>query len=210
MSDTIPDIMKTVTPSPTLKSIAKTPSAPAPSISQQKNMKLPVINDNGIYIMKILLVVAIIAFLGYNIYLYYHEGTDILGKYLGIGVEKTADATEAVVDTAAKGTEKVVDTVKQGSDLVTGGVKKTGESIREVSESPLEKAVERQKRQQKKEVNEDLSSESSIQNPKKPGYCYIGTDRTFRSCVKMDEGDVCLSGKIFPTRDICINPNLRR
>ena len=147
MSKTIPDIMKTVTPSPTLKSISKTPSSPSPPISQQ--MKMPAFNDNGVYIMKIVLVVGVLAFLIYNIYLYYNEGTDILGKYLGIGVEKTAEATEAVVDTAAAGTEKVVDTVKKGSDFVTGGVKKGGESIREVSESPLELAVERQQRRQK-------------------------------------------------------------
>ncbi len=208
MSKTIPDIMKTVTPSPTLKSISKTPSSPSPPISQQ--MKMPAFNDNGVYIMKIVLVVGILAFLIYNIYLYYNEGTDILGKYLGIGVEKTAEATEAVVDTAATGTEKVVDTVKKGSDFVTGGVKKGGSAIREVSESPLELAVERQQRRQKKMVEQDDSANSTIQNPAKPGYCYLGTDRTFRSCVKMDVDDVCLSGKIFPTRDVCINPNLRR
>ena len=208
MSKTIPDIMKTVTPSPTLKSISKTPSSPSLPISQQT--KMPGFNDNGVYIMKIVLVVGVLAFLIYNIYLYYNEGTDILGKYLGIGVEKTAEATEAVVDTAAAGTEKVVDTVKKGSDFVTGGVKKGGSAIREVSESPLELAVERQQRRQKKMVEQDDSADSPIQNPAKPGYCYLGTDRTFRSCVKMDVDDVCLSGKIFPTRDVCINPNLRR
>tara|TARA_B100000513_G_scaffold178412_1_gene96051 strand:- start:103 stop:735 length:633 start_codon:yes stop_codon:yes gene_type:complete len=210
MSKTIPDIMKTVTPSPSLKSISKTASSPTPSISQQSKMKTPVFNDNGVYIMKMILVIGVLAFLIYNIYIYYNEGTDILGKYLGIGVEKTADATGAVVDTAATGSKKIVSTVEKGSDFVTGGVRKGGEAIRDVSESPLERAVDRQKRRQKNMVDQDVSTESSIQNPKKPGYCYIGTDRTFRSCVKIDEDDVCLSGKIFPSRDICINPNLRR
>ena len=35
MSKTIPSIMKTVTPSPTLKSISKTASSPTAPISQQ-------------------------------------------------------------------------------------------------------------------------------------------------------------------------------
>ena len=56
----------------------------------------------------------------------------------------------------------------------------------------------------------DLSTESEIQQPKQSGYCYIGTDRTFRSCVKMNVGDTCASKQVFPTKDICINPELRR
>jgi len=43
----------------------------------------------------------------------------------------------------------------------------------------------------------------------KSGYCYIGEDRGFRSCIKVGENDECISGDIFPTMDICINPNLR-
>ena len=43
----------------------------------------------------------------------------------------------------------------------------------------------------------------------KSGYCYIGEDRGFRSCIKVGENDQCMSGDIFPTMDICINPNLR-
>lgn len=43
----------------------------------------------------------------------------------------------------------------------------------------------------------------------KSGYCYIGEDRGFRSCIRVGENDQCLSGDIFPTMDICINPNLR-
>ena len=42
-----------------------------------------------------------------------------------------------------------------------------------------------------------------------PGYCYIGEDQGFRSCIEVGEGDVCMSGDIFPTQAVCINPNLR-
>ena len=44
---------------------------------------------------------------------------------------------------------------------------------------------------------------------KKAGFCYIGEDRGFRSCIKVSEQDTCMSGNIFPSQDICINPNLR-
>lgn len=55
-------------------------------------------------------------------------------------------------------------------------------------------------------------SYSSIQKSKsssKSGWCYIGEDRGFRSCINVGENDTCMSGDIFPTSDICVNPNLR-
>ena len=59
-------------------------------------------------------------------------------------------------------------------------------------------------------IPEADDSMSSVQKPaSKSGFCYIGEDRGFRSCINVDEGDVCMSGDIFPTEAICINPNLR-
>jgi len=41
------------------------------------------------------------------------------------------------------------------------------------------------------------------------GFCYIGEDRGFRSCISVGEGDMCMSGDIFPSHAVCINPKLR-
>jgi hypothetical protein len=53
------------------------------------------------------------------------------------------------------------------------------------------------------------SSTQSSKIANKSGYCYIGEDRGFRSCIKIKQGDKCMSGNIFPTEALCINPNLR-
>ena len=53
-------------------------------------------------------------------------------------------------------------------------------------------------------------NDSSIQMPRKGGYCYIGEDRGHRSCMAVGQRDVCMSGDIFPSMEICINPNLRK
>lgn len=50
---------------------------------------------------------------------------------------------------------------------------------------------------------------SSIQLPKKSGYCFIGEDRGFRTCMFVGPRDECLSDDIFPSMEICINPKLR-
>jgi hypothetical protein len=52
-------------------------------------------------------------------------------------------------------------------------------------------------------------STSSIQKGGKNGFCYIGKDHGYRSCASVRESDICVSGDIFPTMEICINPSLR-
>lgn len=56
---------------------------------------------------------------------------------------------------------------------------------------------------------DDATSVTQSGGRSKSGYCFIGEDRGFRSCIKVGENDQCMSGDIFPTMDICINPNLR-
>lgn len=59
-------------------------------------------------------------------------------------------------------------------------------------------------------VPDDSTSSLQMNKPKsKAGFCYIGEDRGFRSCIEVGEGDVCMSGDIFPTEAVCVNPKLR-
>jgi len=57
------------------------------------------------------------------------------------------------------------------------------------------------------EADESTSKIQSGGN--KSGWCYIGEDRGFRSCVQVGQQDSCMSGDIFPTQEICVNPSLR-
>jgi hypothetical protein len=69
---------------------------------------------------------------------------------------------------------------------------------------------------QKQQVNgEDYQADdstSSIQMSSttgKAGWCYIGEERGFRTCAEVGVNDTCMSGDIFPSQQICVNPNLR-
>jgi hypothetical protein len=57
-------------------------------------------------------------------------------------------------------------------------------------------------------VADDATSRNQIPRTKS-GYCYIGEDRGFRSCVEVTRDMKCMSGDIFPTREVCVNPRLR-
>lgn len=45
----------------------------------------------------------------------------------------------------------------------------------------------------------------------KQGYCFVGKNMNtgVRTCAEIGIGDKCMSGDIFPSREICINPSLR-
>ena len=57
--------------------------------------------------------------------------------------------------------------------------------------------------------SEDESS-STIQNGNKQGgWCFIGSENGVRTCAKVKDSSNCMSGNIFPSNEICINPSLR-
>lgn len=79
-------------------------------------------------------------------------------------------------------------------------------NVEEYSKDALQKALD-DSAQSGGEVIPD-SSESRIQSGKS-GWCLIGTDNSARSCAEVGVNDVCMSGDIYPRKDVCINPSLR-
>jgi len=55
----------------------------------------------------------------------------------------------------------------------------------------------------------DSSTKSAIQQPPQKGYCYVGTDRGYRSCIYVKDRDSCMSEQIFPSKAVCEYPGLR-
>jgi hypothetical protein len=52
------------------------------------------------------------------------------------------------------------------------------------------------------------AAESRIQSGKS-GWCFIGAEGLSRTCAEIGVNDMCMSGEIYPTKDVCINPKLR-
>jgi hypothetical protein len=59
------------------------------------------------------------------------------------------------------------------------------------------------------EVSPDDSLSRIQTQSGKSGWCYIGEDRGFRTCSEIGVNDQCMSGDIFPSQEICMNPKLR-
>jgi len=79
------------------------------------------------------------------------------------------------------------------------------ESREQARQKALQQALDYAQKHQQKPPAEDPD-----QIPvSKSGYCYVGEDRGFRSCIEVGESTKCMSGEIFPTMDVCVNPRLR-
>lgn len=178
-----------------------------------------------------LLIIVILAFLGLNIFAYLAKGTDavtnifkpIVESTLGLfayitgqTVSAAAEGGKAVVGVAAGTAETALNVVQDiatpqdaNSSLKRSAVKDQEPDIMQAN--ALNKALNTQKKSSQKTMNdyEADDSLSEIQGRNKSGWCYIGEDRGFRSCMEVGPNDACMSGDIFPTQEVCINPSLR-
>jgi len=186
------------------------------------------------------LIILILAFLGFNIFVYLAKGTQEFNSFFAPLIQKVVaifgGVTGQVVDVSAEGAKAVVNT---SADVVTTGLTgvqnitpskqvqpKTsqtttkGQDIKttfpqgDVAQAnTLNKAINSSTAQKQQVNGEDYQADeasSTIQNgAPKAGWCYIGEDRGFRSCAEVGVNDTCMSGDIFPTSQVCVNPSLR-
>jgi hypothetical protein len=186
-------------------------------------------NLSGGTILRYFGIILILSILGLNLFSYLGIATEFISKItapilklFGVAVAETTK-TAAVV--GAAGVKAGANVVAGGADVVSGAVVGgvnvlentlssgiTRNNIDDNSLVSINKALRNaEKNMTLTPMPDDTSSE--IQRSRlsgKSGYCLIGQDKGFRTCVNVNESDQCMSGEIFPTREICINPNLRQ
>jgi len=81
-----------------------------------------------------------------------------------------------------------------------------GGSVSEWNEDNLDNALNDASKNSEPQPDQSIST---VQSSGKAGWCYIGMDRGTRACSEVGVNDMCMSGNIFPSQDICMNPNLR-
>ena len=191
------------------------------SVSQKTRSAMEGLQWNSI--IRYTLIILILAFLGFNLFTYLGKATGVVADVLkpilavfGFGAGETIKQT---VNVSAEGTKGIVDvaagTVGSGIDLLEQGL--TGKTQRNKIDDAsagtgvaLSKAVDNINNPSDDPVPDDAGSRTqSSKASGKAGYCYIGEDRGFRSCIKVNQADMCMSGDIFPSQDICVNPTLR-
>jgi hypothetical protein len=179
-------------------------------------------SSSGGLVIRYLIVIIILAFLVLTLYLYlekpkttsithlYDPVYDFFNKLdrkadkSGINkLAKTIDEKKVVNNIDNKGTS--------GAGTSGAGTSGAGTSGAGSQQQATGIGISEKKYKKKPVIPEadDATSQTQRKPKSKSGYCFIGEDKGFRSCIEVGEGDICMSGDIFPTRAICINPNLR-
>lgn len=179
--------------------------------------------------LRYIIIIIILGFLGLTLFLYLEKPADkslvhlydpIL-KYLGMDTEEKVTEEKVTVqkasDSGVNKLEKALDKKTVVNKIDKDEDTDEADNKKEVTShsGAEEQATNLLKRTFKKkpvipEPDEATISKIQSNKPKsKSGFCYIGEDSGIRSCIKVGEGDVCMSGDIFPTQAVCINPNLR-
>lgn len=192
-------------------------------------------NGNTSY-TRIGLIVVILLFLGVNILSYLGDFLQIIKdafapllknilENLGYVVtETTKDITQVTAEGAKLGIDIAAGTIESGVDVIQGqldldqgtgnqgrrnGSSQANNVSRQGSMSASLSSALADAEYNSEPLPDDATSSTQRNSSGKAGYCYIGEDRGFRSCISIKEGDVCMSGDIFPTNAICVNPSLR-
>ena len=166
-----------------------------------------------------MLIAIILAYLGFNLFSYFGSLLkvimDIIRPLISILGYTTAETAKEVVKVAKVGSKDVIDVA---AGVTTGGINVlekglTGSSKKTTNGSGLTGVTQAPTKPPKAAfpIPDDAGSRTQANKAKsKSGYCYIGEDRGFRSCIQVNDTDTCMSGDIFPTQEICINPSLRQ
>ena len=212
------------------------PQAPALAYSPTPTYVSPALGSTGFSITNMfsqtstvswIIIILILAILGFNIFFYLAKGTqtfaDIFGPtiqyFTGLFASITALVTKQIVNVAATGTQisganssntTVTNQTVAGSSPPTDTLQNN--ALNNALNNATTATATTPAIQDPTSYQADEAS-SSIQASKssgKSGWCYIGEDRGFRSCIQVGENDRCMSGDIFPDHNICVNPNLRK
>jgi hypothetical protein len=160
-----------------------------------------------------IIIVLILAFLGFNVFVYLAKGTQditnffspILNTIFGTAVEVTGQTVDVAVGGTANAIQEVTPN-HSSSKVPSQPVEDTLPHKRYVANDALDKALNHS---QNKKDNHDYEAHEASSSILKSGWCYIGEDRGFRSCSEVGPNDMCMSGDIFPSNELCVNPNLR-
>lgn len=205
---------------------------PLPEISESmNNVTTSVSNGSWFNWQTIIIIILILALLGFNIFIYLAKGTSelaislrkIFGPLLSFFGLTAVNVTNQTIQTSAEGTEAAASTVASASQTITNKVTKGLESKSDLQGQPVQQQIQQNGGNWSKDslsvaLNDasksldvqPVDASSSIEGVSgKSAWCYIGEEKGVRTCAKVGINDTCMSGDIFPSQEICVNPSLR-
>lgn len=178
----------------------------------------PITNSSNTFsdknsLIMILLLLLIFSFLGINILNisgdFIQRLNIVFAPFVSRILMTFGYTTGTVIDKTA---DVVTNVSKTGIDIAGGAAHSLGDLfIKASSGTPrdFEKTInEPEKKPEKEEPHPDTTT-NPIQKPissAKIQWCLVGEYEGRRGCIEVTDQDKCLSGQVFPTQKMCLNP----
>lgn len=155
----------------------------------------------------ILIFLLVLSLLGFNIYAYLAKGTMSFLEFFQNTIYRIFGLFSQTVSVATEGASASLEVADVGLENIKKSVELPGEEV----DGEKELLQEREDSEvnpltNKRETGEDYEASEATS---KVGWCFVGEDRGYRSCAEVGAADKCMSGNIFPSKEICVNPSLR-
>lgn len=177
--------------------------------------------SNKNMIITVLLFLLILSILGTTIFIFIGNSLKNVADIIMEFTLKLLSFFGYTTGTAINKTADVVgDTAKLGIDIAQGTVQNVGNILKDASDEQVDSNARR-------ELDNALNispiplrppnqptptpSENPIQKPitsGKSSWCLIGEYQQKRGCIEIKDQAKCLSGQVFPTQQLCLNPTM--
>jgi len=183
-------------------SLSRPPPSTSPSTSSQKSSS----GSSYIFFLFIIVVFGLLIFL----FFYYYEGW----KEKIVSFLPSFQPTSSPTPSFEPISTPPVNTISPTS-IPTTNIHDQHDNMKETKktsgtkEPQIDRPTRAPRDEEEYKPDDSYSTVQQNQATGKSGWCFIGEDRGFRSCSSVLASDTCMSGDIFPSKDICVNPNLR-
>jgi len=166
-------------------------------------------------LIMVLLVVLVLSLLGINIFAIFGNALqnfiNIFNPIVSKGLSELGYASGTVLDKTA---DIVADTSKTGIDILHGTVDSVGDLLLKASGRGAGATLDAKINQpptiapNQPEPNQTTNPIQSGSSSSKSNWCLVGEYNGTRGCINVTDQDKCLSGQVFPSQQMCLNPNL--
>ena len=159
-------------------------------------------------------IVLLLIVLGFFIFKYLGDISTAINNFVAKILSYFGETAKQTINISAKGSTGIIDAVASTSTVLENkpdkAINNTNNNLFQPSNSTLDPNTN-------SAISNSILSKQYDDDPDpytseisgKSGYCFVGIDNNIRSCVNVSSSDKCMSGNIFPSMELCVNPSLR-
>ena len=127
----------------------------------------------------------LLSLFGYTTGSIINKPADVVGDTAILGIDITQDAVQNIGNLLKNSGENLDTHTKNSLDsTINSGIQKPTEPSASDSQNPIQNSI----------------------SSKKSNWCLVGEYKEKRGCIEIADGDKCLSGQVFPSQKMCLNP----